>query len=187
MKNKKLIPTFALLVLLSTSLLAIPAFAQGTSASKGGFFQGLITFIEQRFGLDKTQVQTAINDYKSQNKPTPRPTLTPEQIQAQEKTRLDKLVSAGKITGDQETAILNELSSLRTQYNLSGLTGTQRKTQIQAMQTALKTWATDNNINIAYIMPMFGGFGRRGMRRPGGYSGNWGPSPSVTTTPTPTP
>lgn len=183
MNKQKITIVLATLTLLTTVAFAAPvAFAQSTSTtSQPNFFQGLIQFITQKFGLDKTQVQTAVNDYKAQNKPSPRPTLTPDQIQAREKARLDKLVSAGKITGDQETAIINELNTLNGQFPLTGLTGTQRKTQMQAMQNALKTWATSNNINITYVTPMFGGM--NGSR--GGFRGHWGPKPSVTPTPTP--
>jgi len=190
MKKQKIALSLLIITVLTTTLFVVPsALAQSTTTTnnKPNFFQGLITFIEQKFGLNKDQVTAAVNDYKNQVKATitPRPTLTPDQIQAQEKTRLDKLVTAGKITGDQETAILNELATLRTKYNLSGLTGTQRKTQMQAMQTELKTWATANNINLAYVMG-FGGMGgpREGMGGgKGSFRGQWGPKP--TTTPTP--
>jgi hypothetical protein len=189
MNKQKITITLTTLTLLATVLFAAPvAFAQSTTTNSGGnFFQGMIQFIEQKFGLNQTQVQSAISQYRTQTKPSgsPRPTFNPAQIQAQEKTRLDKLVVAGKITGDQETAIINELNSLNSQYNLSGLTQAQRKTQMQAMQTALKTWATSNNINIAYVMPFGGMGGPRGMNGRGGFHGQWGPrpSPSPTTTP----
>ena len=191
-KNQKITIALVLLTILTTALFVVPSsFAQGTTTTnnKPNFFQGLITFIEQKFGLNKDQVTAAVNDYKNQVNEikatiTPRPTLTPDQIQAQEKTRLDKLVTAGKITSDQETAILNELAALRTKYNLSGLTGAQRKTQTQAMQAELKTWATSQNINLALI-PMFGGMGgpRGEMGGRGGFRGQWGPKPTVTPTP----
>lgn len=165
-----------ILTFLTTVLFVAPAaFAQtNTGNGRPNFFQGLIQFIEQKFGLNQTQVQSAVNEYKAQVKATitPRPTQTPQQIQAREKARLDKLVAAGKISGDQETSILNELSTLSTQYNLSGLTGTQRETEMQAMQTAFKAWATNNNINIAYVMPFGGMYGR------GGFRGHWGPTPT---------
>jgi hypothetical protein len=165
---------------------AAPAFAQTNgSQSPVGFFQGLIQFIEQKFGLDKTQVQSAVQQYQAQRKATitPHPTLTQDQRTNMEKTRLDKLVSSGKINASQETAILNELSSVDSQYNLSSLqsdTPQQRKTTMQDVQNALKTWAQTNNINPMYVMPFGGGFGGRGMR--GGH-GHWGNH----TTPTPTP
>jgi hypothetical protein len=180
MKKQKITIGLTILTLITSALFIAPsAFAQTTTANnKPNFFQGLVTFIEQKFGLNDAQVQAAVSQYKSQVKAniTPRPTQTPAQMQAMEKTRLDKLVSSGKITGDQETAILNELATLNTKYNLSGLTGTQRKTQTQAMQAELKTWAASQNINLTYVMP-FGGMGgpRRGM-------GGWN-KPTATPTP----
>ena len=181
MTKQKITIALTILTLLTTVLFVAPSAlaANGSTATKPNFFQGLITFIEQKFGLNKDQVTAAVSQYKSQVKATitPRPTLSPSQIQAQEKARLDKLVTAGKITSTQETDILNELSTLSTQYNLNGLTGTQRKTQMQAMQTALKAWATSKNINLAYVIPFQGMGGNfRGH-------GQWGVKPSVTPTP----
>jgi len=187
MKKQKITLSILILTVLATTLFVAPiAFAQGTTnTSKPNFFQGLITYIEQKFGLNKDQVTQAVNDYKAQVKATitPRPTLTPDQIQAQEKARLDKLVTAGKITAAQETAIIAELAALNTKYNLSSLTGTQRKTQMQAMQAELKTWATSNNINLANLMPFGMGGPRGGMGGKGGFRGQWGPKPTVTPTP----
>jgi hypothetical protein len=188
MNKKNITITLTILTLLTTALFVAPsAFADNsTNNNKPNFFQGLITFIEQRFGLNKDQVTAAVNDYKNQVKATitPRPTLTPDQIQTKEKDRLDKLVAAGKITVAQETAIINEFAALRTKYNLSGLTGDQRKTQMQAMQVELKTWATTNGINIGYLMPMFGGIGRgREIGEGGEFHGIFGPKLTVTPTP----
>ncbi|MGA2911813.1 MAG: hypothetical protein ABSE17_04270 [Candidatus Levyibacteriota bacterium] len=193
MNKQKITVALTILTLLTTALFVAPsAFDAGTTAnSHPNFFQGLIQFIEQKFGLDKTQVQSAVNQYKGQVKATitPRPTLSPDQIQAQEKTRLDKLVSSGKITSEQETDILNELTILNTQYPLTGLTGAQRQTKMQAMQAAFKTWAQAQtpSINITGIMP-FGGMGGPGGPRGGvngGFRGRFGPRPTVTPTPTP--
>src|ERR1035437_2238683 len=160
MNKQKITIGLTILTLITSALFFVkPAFADSaTTNNKPNFFQGLITFIEQKFGLNKDQVTAAVNQYKSQVKATitPRPTQTPAQILAQEKTRLDKLVSSGKITAAQETLILNELTALNAKYNLSSLTGKQRATQMQAMQTELKTWATTNNINLGYVM-QFGG------------------------------
>lgn len=187
MRKQKITLSVITLSLLATVLFTPVAFAQTTTTNNHpNFFQGLISFIEQKFGLNKDQVTSAVNEYKTQVKATinPRPTLTPEQIQAQEKARLDKLVAAGKITSAQETAILSELANLNSQYPLTGLTGTQRRTQMQAMQTALKTWAQAQSpsINVAYIMPVFGGFVRpRGAN--GGFRGHFGTKPTATPTP----
>jgi hypothetical protein len=190
MKKQKITIGLTILTLLTTALfIAKPAFADSsTTTNKPNFFQGLVTFIEQKFGLNQAQVQAAVSQYKSQVKATitPRPTQTPTQMQAMEKTRLDKLVSSGKITSDQETAIINELAALNTKYNLSSLTGTQRRIQMQAMQAELKTWAQSQSpsINLTDIMPFGGGFGgpRGGM---GGRGFHGWTKPTVTPTPTP--
>lgn len=189
MSKQKIAIALTVLALLTTTLFVAPSvFAQSTSGStKPNFFQGLITFLEQKFGLSQSQVQSAVSQYKSQVKATitPRPTLSQDQILAQEKTRLDKLVSSGKITGDQETAILGELSTLWTNNNLGSqsLTAAQRKTAMQTMQSELKTWAQSENINLAYVMPFGGMEGPRGNGQ-GGFRGHWG-KPTVTPTPTP--
>ncbi len=197
MKTQKLLVPFFAIVLVSGMFFVAPtAYAQTTnSTSHGNFFQGLIQYIAQKFGLDKTQVQSAVNSYQAQNKAniTPRPTLTTQQIQDNDKSRLDKLVTQGKITPSQEQAILGELSSLRSKYNLSNmqsLTPQERQSQFQSMQNDIKTWATTQGINPSYVM-MFGMGGPRGrgMRGPGGHYGGWGmkptATPSATATPTP--
>jgi hypothetical protein len=163
--------------------------AQSTSGqSHVGFFQGLMQFIEKEFGLNQNQVQSAVQQYKSQRQATmtPRPTMTQQQMQARGKTRLDSLVASNKITAAQETAIISELSSVQSQYSWSSLqsdTPAQRKTQMQAMQSTLKTWAQSNNINPMYVM-MFGGRMRGGKGMMGGHGnqGNWN-GPTVTPTP----
>jgi polyhydroxyalkanoate synthesis regulator phasin len=179
-RRKKLTQSLAIAALAATILAAAaPAFAQTTTGqSHVGFFQGLIQFIEQKFGLDQNQVQSAVQQYQAQRKATitPRPTLTQQQMSDNEKSRLDKLVSSGKITSDQESAILTELSSEQSKYNLSSLqseTPQQRKSTMQSMQNDLKTWAQQNNINPMYVMLFGGGMrGGRGMMK-GGH-GNWG-------------
>lgn len=186
-RHKNLMRSFAIVALSATLLAgAAPAFAQTTTGqSHTGFFQGLIQFIEQKFGLDQNQVQSAVQQYQQQRQATitPHPTLTQQQMSDNEKTRLDKLVSSGKITSDQETAILNELSSVQSKYNLSSLSGDQRKTQAQAMMNELKSWAQSNNINPMYVMP-FGGGMRNGHGMMQGGRGKWG---NWKNTPTPTP
>lgn len=164
---------------------AAPAFAQtANNQSHPGFFQGLIQFIEQKFGLDHSQVQSAVQQYQQQRNAniTPRPTLTQQQMSDNEKARLDKLVSNGKITSGQETAILNELSTEQSKYNLQSDSSQQKRTDMQAMQNDLKSWAQSNNINPMYVMPFGGGMrGGHGMMKGGrrNWGGSWNkPSPT---------
>ncbi len=163
------------ILLVFGTMLAAPssAYAAGDWFNPGGFFSGLINFIAQRFGLDKTQVQTAFTDYQNQQKAliTSRPTPGPQDRLNREKFRLDTLVSQGKITSDQETAVLNELQSLWSQYPVnSGMTPGQRRTQLENLRSAWKTWAQANNIDPNIVAPFGMGFGwGRGGRNGGFY------------------
>src|SRR4051812_11589028 len=167
MTSKKLVISLAVAVLTAGTLFVTPqAHAQGFGGDGGNFFSGLIQFISQKFGLDKTQVQSAVNDYHQQNKAnlTPRPSRSPEQVQALEQKRLDILVQQGKITSDQEKAILAELASIRSKYNpdsLKNLTPAERKAKMQEMRDELIAWAKSQGIDSSYVLPGFR------MERPG--------------------
>lgn len=192
MKNHNtLARSFATFAIVTSILFTVtPAIANAQSTNGQGhvgFFQGLLQFIENEFGLNKSQVQSAVQQYQTQRNATvtPRPKMTQQQMQDRQKSRLDTLVSSGKITSDQETAILAELSAEQTKYqsSLQGETMQERRTTMQSMQNDLKAWAQANNINPMYVM-MFGTRGNgHGMRGRGG-NGSWG-NPATTITPTP--
>lgn len=180
--------SLAMAALITTVLFAAAPIANAQTTggqSHVGFFQGIMQFIEKEFGLNQNQAQSAVQaQSQGQTTITPRPTLTQQQMQSMQKSRLDKLVASNKITASQETAILGELSSIQSQYSWSSLqsdTPAQRKTQMQAMQNTLKSWAQSNNINPMYVM-MFGGRMRGGKGMHGGHKGNWNGS-AVTPTP----
>jgi transposase-like protein len=190
MTTKKIVLPLAVAVLTMGTLFVTPeAHAQGFGGGGGNFFSGLIQFISQKFGLDKTQVQNAVNEYHQQNKAnlTPRPSRSPEEIQASEQKRLDALVQQGKITSDQEKAILAELSSIRSKYNpdsLKNLTPQERRTKMQGIRDELVAWAKSQGIDSSYVLPGFG-MGRPGMM---GKRGHWnfgGSTSSTSATPTP--
>jgi polyhydroxyalkanoate synthesis regulator phasin len=169
----------AIVIFVSGTAGVAPAYASFGNFGGGNFFTGLIQFISQKFGLDQNQVKTSVQQYVAQNKKT-MPTPDPTKIQTMEQNRLDKLVSSGKITSEQEGAIINELAALRLKYPAtSGQTPQERKQNIQNMQNDWKTWAQNNGIDPTIIMAgpgfMFGGMrgGFRGKR-------NW-----ITPTPTP--
>lgn len=182
--KKKIISIFAI-VLIFGSIFALPqqAYAANGGFWGGNFFSGLIAFISQKFGLDKTQVQNAMQEYQVQVKATitPRPTMSPQDRQDREKKRLDNLVSSGKITTDQENAIISELETLRTKYNLgaqNNQTPVERKTQMDNMKNELDSWATSQGLDPKYVMPMFGR-GRGGGMGKGddGFRGRWKQEP----------
>lgn len=184
MSKKKIFIAVVGLVLGSAVIaLPAPAYAANGWFGQGNFFTKLVEYISQKFGLDKTQVQSAVTDFQQQQKATitPRPTLSPQDILNREKTRLDNLVSQSKITTDQENAILAELAALRTKYPFdpqSNLTPDQRKAQMQNMQNDWTTWAKANNIDPNLIRPWGMGFGMGGRGFGRGPRGHWGPTPT---------
>jgi hypothetical protein len=191
MNKQKIFVSITSIALAGTTLFAVPhVYAQTPESSPHlNFFQELVQYISQKFGLDKSQVQSAITDFQQQKKATvtPRPTLTPQQITDREKTRLDQLIKDGKITSDQETAIMNEQATLRAKYNFGStdnLTPDQRKTQMTAMRDETVTWAKSQGIDSSYVMPG-AGMGGRGVWDLGGKGKGWdrhninvSPSPS---------
>jgi hypothetical protein len=112
----------------------------------------LIQKIADKFKLNKTDVQTVFDQDRQEKQATK---------ETQYQARLDQLVKDGKITKAQEKLILDkhkELESKRRSefQNKQNLTADQRKAEMQQERTDLNTWATNNGIDIRYLM---GGFG----------------------------
>lgn len=144
--NKKLILPIVLVGatgIVGLTVLGVP----NVNAQTTNPFSGLAQAIAQKFNLNQTDVQDEINSYMQTQK------------QNMLKGRLDKLVSAGKITGNEETAILNELAT-------------------KPKPSDFQAWLKSQNIDPKTI-----GFGGFRMWR-GHFKGT---KPLVSPTPTPTP
>lgn len=164
MNLKKIATPLFLLIFVGGIISPLPAFAaSSTTPSQQNWLSGLVQFISQKFGLDKTQVQTAINQYHTQVQQTRQ-----QDAQNREKTRLDSLVSSGKITASQEQAILTELATLRSKYNPANsqsLTLQQRQQQFEQLRSDFTAWAKSQGIDPTLIMPVRGMMGGMGMYR----------------------
>jgi uncharacterized protein YjaZ len=101
---------------------------------------GLAQAIASHFNLDQTQVQQFIADFREQK------------MQGMEDQRLTNLVSQGKITNDQKTAIENEITSLKSKYlsNLQNMTPDQRRQAMQSFRTDFEAWLKSQNINLNF-------------------------------------
>jgi len=181
LKKQTLMGAFAFMIMGFTAVATPMAYAQTTNAAPvhENFFQGLVQFISQKFGLNQDQVKAAVTDYSNQQKATMQ-----QNMQNREKSRLDALVKSGKITADQEQAIITEMAALQAKYNpanMKNLTPAQRKQQMQDRQSDLKTWATQQGIDLSILMPPMGA--GMGKGRGGGFRGGWKPSASPSATP----
>ena len=175
-KQKILSITAILLMLGTVAATGMPAYAQSNGNSGGNFFSGLIQFLSQKFGLDQTQVKSAVTEYQTQKK-----TTMQQNADTREKKRLDALVTSGKITKAQEDAINAERMTLRAKYNptdFKSLTADQRKKKMTDEQNEINAWAKSQGIDPKYVIPGFGKFPKMGMRRFDRHS-----IPNVTPTP----
>lgn len=104
---------------------------QPSSTPTPTFLDKLVT----KFGLNKAEVQTAINEYRTERQ---------QAAQTRFEANLTTAVQNGELTEAQKQLIINkhnELVKIReTQFQ-------QRQTQ----RTELETWATQNGIDIKYF------------------------------------
>lgn len=177
--KRKFVTAVTIVSLVLPSVTVLPAFAASDSAGGTTFFSGLVQFIAQKFGLDQAQVKTAVDEYHAQQK-----TQVQQKMKDREKTKLDQLVKDGKITSDQEEAIIAEQAALKQKYSpdkLKDQTPAERKTDFQNMQKEIEAWATSKGIDPTYVMP---GLGHGGPMMRSKRGGAWRTASSVTPTPT---
>ncbi len=166
--KKIIIPALAITIT-GAALLGAGQIAHAQSGTP--FYSGLVQEIAQKFGLDQSKVQSVVDDFRQQKKATMQ-----QNMQDRLQKRLDAAVAAGKITSDQEKAILTEIATLQRKYNsasLKNMTPDQRRQSFQQMQSDIQSWAKSQGIDPSYLM-----IGRMGM------GGRWG---RHMTSPTPTP
>lgn len=120
---------------------------------------GLVSLIASKFHLDQNQVQSVVESYWQNQAKT-----REDNRQTRLQVKLDKLVSENKITSAQKDQILAELESLKSKFSLAnfrGLTGSQRKQELEDMRAEIQSWSKTTGINANFLMP---GWGMKGLR-----------------------
>lgn len=174
MISKKIILTGLAAAIVGTATLGTSQIVHAQTTGNNPMSQ-LTQMIAQKFNLNQSQVQAVVDQFQKQRK-----TQIQQKIQQRENTRLDQLVSQGKITGQQKQAILDEQAKLKSEYNpqsFKGITAAQRRQQIQKEQAEIQAWAKTQGISASYLRTGFMGSFHHGswMKR----------LPSTTPTPTP--
>ena len=105
------------------------------SAHNGLGGNDLAAKIADKFNLNQDEVQAVFDEQHA---------AIQKERQAENSQRLQQLVDDGKITAEQKTLIEEKQA--------------EQQTERQSEREALQTWATDNNIDLRYVMPG----GRRG-------------------------
>ncbi len=129
--------------------------------------------IAQHFGLNQSQVQSVIDQFRSTQQANRK-----QLMQQRENQYLDQLVSQGKITAAQKQSILDEQAKLRSEYNPQNLrnqTPQQRRQTFQNIQNEVSSWAKSQGIDLSLLKPGLGSGLRIGPR----YSGRWKPALSA--------
>lgn len=131
------------------SLAALLGAGLATAETKAN---SLVDAISQKFNLKKEDVQKVFDDNKITRQ---------AEHQANVKARLDKAVTDGKITADQEQKIIAKLAEGKTFFDtLKDKTGSERKIAINAHQAELEAWAKTNNINMQFLAGGGRGWGK---------------------------
>lgn len=159
MNYKLIIPAVA--VTLGLGLTTTNIFAQETTDATNPM-SILVQKIADKFSLNQEEVQ-AVFDEAHQEMHTQR--------EAQYQSRLDQLVTDGKITADQKQLILDKHQEMESASQadfeaFKDVTPEERRAQMQAHHDEMQTWAEENGIDLQYLIPMGKG-GHRGFGGPG--------------------
>lgn len=149
--NKKLLVMLGAVTIVGTSVLGTnQVFAQESTTLNP--VSSLVQKIADKFGLNKDDVQAVFTEHKSEVK---------AKHSARQEDRLSKLFSEGKITEAQKTLIINKQKELAEKRaankgSLKDLSREEIRSKMEAERAGIEKWATDNGIDIKYLMGPFG-------------------------------
>lgn len=152
--TKKLIPVLAGFLI----ILGLAGTSRVSAGSQDYSFPPIIQKIVDKFGLNKEEVQSLLEESQKEHQ---------EQMQTRLEEQLSQAVSDGKITEEQKTALLAKHQELQEerQANRVGPQNTtpeEMRSAFEQKKAELETWASENNID-PEILPSLGlGFGDRG-------------------------
>jgi phenylpyruvate tautomerase PptA (4-oxalocrotonate tautomerase family) len=156
--KKILIPVIALVITGGTVFVASGVNAQ-TPADR---LSELSEVIAQKFGLDKSKVQTVVDEFH-----TSKMKERHAEMQKKWEDKLTQDVKDGKITETQKQAILKKLAELKSANNpdtMKNMTAEERKKTMETKRAELKSWAESQGIDPSYVIF---GFGRGGLHKQG--------------------
>lgn len=130
------------------------------SAAPNNQDDSLADKIATKFNLKKDDVQSVVTEYRSEKRAEHR-----EEHQKRLEERLTQAVKDGKLSEDQKSKILEYLKSQSTFFeSLKDKSEEERKTARETHREEVKKWASDNGIDLKYVL----GDGR-GMGGPHGH------------------
>lgn len=170
-KKQILFPSIAV-VLVGVSAFGVMRASAETSSTP---FSGLAQAIAQKFNLNQNDVQSVVDDWHTKQR-----TQMEEKMKENLSTRLDSLVTEGKLTAAQKQAIVDKFSQVKGDFNkdeLKDKTPEERRALMNQKKTDLENWAKSQGIDLSLLPEILGGHHMRmgGVRR-----GMFQPSPTPT-------
>ncbi|HEX3082355.1 MAG TPA: hypothetical protein VHQ86_03805 [Candidatus Saccharimonadia bacterium] len=167
--SKKILIPMAALAVIGAGVVGVAGVSAATDTSDPQ--ASLIQKLTDTFHLDKSKVQAVFDQQRQENQAN---------REANYETKLDQLVTDGKITSAQKTAILAENKKLKAELDAAkdSTDKTARRTAMKNVRTEARDWAQQNNLDEHYLMGGIGGHPRGGMG-----PGMMGPGPDDDGTP----
>jgi hypothetical protein len=153
--KKKHLMGLATVAILTGSIFSATRVSAQNDLTQNTPMSSLVQKLADKFGLSRDEVQ-AVFDEEHASREAERETRYHE--------KLTQLVSDGKITEDQKKLILAKHNEMMERHqsdrdSLDSSTLQERKTKMQEERAALEDWAKTNNIDVQYLMGMWGGKG----------------------------
>ncbi len=142
-----------LTILGSLTFVSASAYAQNNDGKAT-----MITRLAQKLGVSEDKVKSAFDEIHSEHQ---------TEMKQNMEQKLTELVSQGKLTETQKTAIIAKMEELRTKHQnikaeMQNLTPEERKAKMEAERAELEAWAKSQGIDLS-ILP-FGKFGKVMMK-----------------------
>lgn len=159
--NKKIILSASALAVIGAGLLSTTSTFAQSSTDTTNPMSSLVQKISEKFNLDQADVQ-AVFDQEHQERHA--------QMEGKFDAKLSQYVTDGKITEAQKQLIIQKRAELKANLetnrdSMQNMTPAERHAAMESERQALQTWATENGIDIQYLMPHGpGGKGHHKMR-----------------------
>lgn len=143
--NKKYF-LYAIIPVIALASVGLGVYASETQGENP--MSNLVAKIAQKFNLQEADVQAVFNEHRTEMQTN---------MQTKFAERLSQAVTDGKLTQAQADLITAKRAELQAERPQLANGEKPTKELMQAHQTELKQWATDNNIPLEYVMGFGGG------------------------------
>ncbi len=162
MTRKTIFTIFAITIVSAGVLGTTHAFAENTTSDTNPM-SSLVAKIAAKFNLNQADVQAVFDAQREDRQ---------KQMETEYTNQLTKLVTEGKITESQKQLIITKHAQLEANHQTSkdsmkNMTADERKAAMDKEKQVMQDWATQNGIDLQYLMLGRAGGGHMGHPRSG--------------------